>query len=271
MRLHVGEGAAEQFCHALDRQPLDHVDELAAAIVALAGQALRVLVGQYRALGFEHGAADDVFRGNQLDLVALARELAADRIGHFRIRPVERNGEKIGARAVGGGGDRHGGIPFAGLRRGHKRCPLVVVNSFADALQAIAYRLPSAKDWQRRPAKPQYLAIRGPASRVARMKRSEIRERLFPHSAALHAGYNRSVEEQCVWMSTGEQRLSTRSWTPIRRTMRSLTASSLARGRCGTSAAGASCSPRSSATRSGSGSRAWAPRCWCIRRAMPTA
>ena len=37
MRLHVGERTAEQLLDAVDREPLDHVDELAAAVIALAG------------------------------------------------------------------------------------------------------------------------------------------------------------------------------------------------------------------------------------------
>ena len=85
MGLHIGEAAAEQLGHPLDRQLLGDVDVLAAAVVALAGQPLGVLVGEHRALRFEHGAADDVLRRDQLDLVALAPELAADHVGDLGI------------------------------------------------------------------------------------------------------------------------------------------------------------------------------------------
>ena len=78
----------------LDRQPLGDVDELAAAVIALARQALGVFVGEHRALRLEHGAADDVLRGDQLDLVALAAELEGDRIGDFGIAFGERRGEE---------------------------------------------------------------------------------------------------------------------------------------------------------------------------------
>ena len=44
--LHVGVLGAEQLLHAVDRQLLDDVDVLAAAVVALAGVALGVLVGE---------------------------------------------------------------------------------------------------------------------------------------------------------------------------------------------------------------------------------
>ena len=46
VRLHVGVAGAEQLLDAVDGQLLDDVDELAAAVVALAGIALGVLVGE---------------------------------------------------------------------------------------------------------------------------------------------------------------------------------------------------------------------------------
>ena len=61
---------------------LGDVDILAAAIVAPARIALGILVGQHRALRLEHGPADDVLAGDQLDLVA-AR-------GRARPRPRRR-------------------------------------------------------------------------------------------------------------------------------------------------------------------------------------
>ena len=53
---------------------LGDVDELAAAVVALARQAFGIFVGQNRALRFQNGARNDVLRGDQLDLVALPAE-----------------------------------------------------------------------------------------------------------------------------------------------------------------------------------------------------
>ena len=67
---------AEQLLGALDRQRLGDVDELAAAVVALARIALGVLVGHHRALRLEHRPRDDVLGGDQLDLVLLAAEFA---------------------------------------------------------------------------------------------------------------------------------------------------------------------------------------------------
>ena len=94
MRLHVGELAAEQLGHALDRQPLGDVDELAAAVIALARQAFGIFVGEHRALRFQHGARDDVLRGDQLDLVALAAEFQLDRLGDLRIDLAQRRREQ---------------------------------------------------------------------------------------------------------------------------------------------------------------------------------
>ena len=85
MRLHIGELAAEQFGHPLDRQPLGDIDELAAAVIALARQAFGIFVGEHRALRFQHGARDDVLRGDQLDLVALAAEFKLDGFGDLGI------------------------------------------------------------------------------------------------------------------------------------------------------------------------------------------
>ena len=94
MRLHIGELAAEQFGDAIDRKLLGDIDELAAAVIALARIAFGIFVGQHRALRLEHGAADDVFRRDQFDLVALAAELVADHLRDFRIAFRERCREK---------------------------------------------------------------------------------------------------------------------------------------------------------------------------------
>ena len=56
-----------------------HVHILAAAVVALARIALGVFVGHHRALRLHHRRRHDVFRRDQLDLVALAAKFVADR------------------------------------------------------------------------------------------------------------------------------------------------------------------------------------------------
>ena len=94
MRLHIGELAAEQFGDALDREALGDVDELAAAVIALARQPLGIFVGQHRALRLQHRTRDDVLRRDQLDLVALAAKLKPDRLGDLRVGLAQGRGEQ---------------------------------------------------------------------------------------------------------------------------------------------------------------------------------
>ena len=58
---------------------------LAAAVVALAGIPFGVLVGQHRARGLHHGAADEVLGGDQLEAGGLPEGFASDGIGDLRI------------------------------------------------------------------------------------------------------------------------------------------------------------------------------------------
>ena len=110
--LHVGELGAEQFLGAVDRQRFHHIDPFAAAVIAIARIAFGIFVGQHRTLRFQHRAADDVFRRDQLDLMALAAEFALDRGGDIRIGLGERGRkERVG---------RGGGFG-AGRRRAHER------------------------------------------------------------------------------------------------------------------------------------------------------
>ena len=83
VRLHVGMLGAEKLLGAVARQVLDHIGELAAAVVALAGIAFGVFVGEHRARRFEHGLADEVLRGDQLQAFVLAAGFVVDGSGNF--------------------------------------------------------------------------------------------------------------------------------------------------------------------------------------------
>ena len=96
VRLHVGVVGAEQRLHALDGERLDLVDEVAAAVVALAGVALGVLVGQDRADRGQDGRAGVVLRRDHLQGLALAPGLAADGGGDIGIG----GGQQIGRRRL---------------------------------------------------------------------------------------------------------------------------------------------------------------------------
>ncbi len=117
--LHVGGFGAEQLLDAVNGQLLDHVDVLATAVVALAGIALGVLVGQLRTLGGHHGRRGVVLGGDQLDVVFLAlvflldggkdlgvdlvdRKTAAFEHGETRLKNRESD-SRIGGRARGEG------------------------------------------------------------------------------------------------------------------------------------------------------------------------
>jgi len=78
VRLHVGGIGTEDLLDAVDGQLLGHVHVLAATVVALAGVALGVLVGQLGALGPHHGGRGVVLAGDQLDVVFLAGVLGRD-------------------------------------------------------------------------------------------------------------------------------------------------------------------------------------------------
>ena len=85
VRLDVGVVGAEQLARAVAREVLDDVDLLAPAVVALAGQALGVLVGERRARRLEDGHRHEVLRGDELDRGALAVQLGIDRCGDLGI------------------------------------------------------------------------------------------------------------------------------------------------------------------------------------------
>ena len=78
VRLDVRVLGAEQLLRAVDRELLDLVHHLAAAVVATTRIALGVLVGENRAGCLEHGRPGEVLRRDQLDLAALAVGLPAD-------------------------------------------------------------------------------------------------------------------------------------------------------------------------------------------------
>ena len=86
VRLHVRVLGAEQGLDPVDRELLDHVHVLAAAVVALARVALGVLVGQHRALRLHHGNRGVVLRGDHLQAVALAGQFVVDLRRDLRIQ-----------------------------------------------------------------------------------------------------------------------------------------------------------------------------------------
>jgi hypothetical protein len=70
--LHVGVLAAEDLFGAVAGQVLDDIGVLAAAVVAPAGVALGIFVGEDGTGSLEHGFRDEVFAGNHLQPLVLA-------------------------------------------------------------------------------------------------------------------------------------------------------------------------------------------------------
>ena len=75
--LDVGVLGAEELLGPIAGQVLDHVDVLAAAVVAPAGIALGVFVGQHAADGLHDGRAGVVFAGDHFQAVLLALDFGA--------------------------------------------------------------------------------------------------------------------------------------------------------------------------------------------------
>src|SRR5690606_4068392 len=85
VRLDVREARAEEFLESVDRDLLDLVDELASAVVALAGVTLGVLVGEDAALGLERGDGSEVLRRDHLEGRLLPVELGIEQCSDLRI------------------------------------------------------------------------------------------------------------------------------------------------------------------------------------------
>ena len=103
VRLDVRVLGAEELLRPVDRELLDLVDDLAAAVVAAAGIALGVLVRRHGADRLEHARPGEVLRRDQLDLAALALELAAEQVGDLGVDVGEAGGAKLVERFLGDG------------------------------------------------------------------------------------------------------------------------------------------------------------------------
>ena len=85
VRLDVDVLGAEDLLGPVSGQVLGHVDELAAAVVAMARIALGVLVRQHAADGLHDGRAGVVFRGDHLQAAPLPVDFAGNGGPEFRV------------------------------------------------------------------------------------------------------------------------------------------------------------------------------------------
>src|SRR5437762_13201877 len=90
VRLNVHVFRVEQLLRALDRRRLCDVYELAAPVIALAGQPFGVLVGHYGAESLEYGFADEVLRRDQFKRPRLPVRFAVDGARDLRINFLKR-------------------------------------------------------------------------------------------------------------------------------------------------------------------------------------
>ena len=75
MGLHIGMLRAEQLLGPVDSQIFDLIHIFTAAVVAGAGVALGIFVGQMAAHSLQNGGADKVLGGDKLDMVLLPAQL----------------------------------------------------------------------------------------------------------------------------------------------------------------------------------------------------
>src|SRR3546814_766678 len=119
MGLHIGETAVEHLLGAFDGERFDRIRRRAALIVAAAGIAFGIFVGEDRALRLQHRLGNNVFRRDQLDLVLLAVELGGDRVGDRAIGAAQGVGEEARrldvVQVVGGAAAHAGSLAKLGL------------------------------------------------------------------------------------------------------------------------------------------------------------
>src|SRR2546427_7446629 len=85
VRLHIRMLGAEQLLRPIDRELLDLIDDLAAAVVALPGQPLGVLVGQRRPHRLEHRDGHEILGRDELEAMLLPRDLTTDEFSDLGI------------------------------------------------------------------------------------------------------------------------------------------------------------------------------------------
>src|SRR5215216_1521847 len=113
--------AAEEGQGAVDRSLLDLVDDLAAAVVALARIPLGVLVRRHRADGLEDRRPGEVLGGDELDLPALPLELPPEQLRDLGVDLGKHRAAQMLKSLVR---DGHGGDATGPRGCGQTRCPM---------------------------------------------------------------------------------------------------------------------------------------------------
>ena len=87
MRLDIGKVGTKQRLGTIDCELLNHIHMLAPAVIALAGIALGVLVGEQRTGRFEDAGAGMILGGDELDMIFLALRLGRNRLRELGVEP----------------------------------------------------------------------------------------------------------------------------------------------------------------------------------------
>ena len=85
MWLNICPVCSKELLRTVNRELFRHVNVFTAAVVALAGIALRILVREDAALRLHDRTADDVLRGDKFQLRTLAIELLLNRLAYLRV------------------------------------------------------------------------------------------------------------------------------------------------------------------------------------------
>ena len=85
MRLHVGRFSSKNLLDAIDGELLGHIHVLTTTVVAFAGVAFGIFVGQLGALRLHHSRGGVVFTGDQLNMVLLAKVFCLNRCPEFGV------------------------------------------------------------------------------------------------------------------------------------------------------------------------------------------
>ena len=83
--LHIGVVGSEELAGPLAGDLLHHVHALAAAVVPLAGIALGIFIGEHRTRRGQHRLADEVLRGDELNVALLPGVLRLNGLAYLRV------------------------------------------------------------------------------------------------------------------------------------------------------------------------------------------
>ena len=92
VRLHVDVLRFEEFFRAVAGEVFHFIGEFAAAVIALAGIAFGVFVGEDAAGGFQNGFGGEILAGDQLDLAILAVGFFQNELVRYRDRLRQAGG-----------------------------------------------------------------------------------------------------------------------------------------------------------------------------------